>query len=318
MVACCINYLAYLWTTCDLNWVKKSWQFCKQNFKDANSWLSTKNLWLGLKYCTKSICAYGLLWHVLTFFWKYKLFCSQLPVTDSLEGLNILLCGDFTQLFLVGNSALYTLPLASKVSVAVIAEKAAYNAFTDIVVLMEVMRQQWNLSSTCQFCEVLDQLQDEQLLSNSWQFLLFKTNKNLDIEVHTKFNNALHFYSTKSQIMASNLQHLKQLRKPVLKISATNCRKGAKSGTANDTGLENKLLLLKNSWGMITQNLWTLKKLVNSTMGMVHDIIWDDKVENPFAIIPAVILMAGDNYTGPASMVVNGVHIVSVAPAKTQ
>ena len=47
--------------------------------------------------------------------------------------MNILLCGDFAQLPPVGDSALYTLPLASKVSVAVIAGKAAYDAFTEMV-----------------------------------------------------------------------------------------------------------------------------------------------------------------------------------------
>ena len=241
-----------------------------------------------------------------------------MPVTDSLEGLNILLCSDFAQLPPVGDSALYTLPLASKASVAVIAGKTAYDAFTDTVVLTEVMRQQGNSSSACQFREVLDQLQDGPLSSDSWQFLLSGTSENLDVEVHTKFNNALHLYPTKSQTMASNLQRLEQLGKPVLKINAINRGKGAKSGTADDTGLENKLLLSKGSRVMITRNLWTLGGLVNGTMGTVHDMIWDDGVEDPFATMPAVILVAVDNYTGPASMVVNGVHVVPVAPAKAR
>ena len=74
--------------------------------------------------------------------------------------MNILLCGDFGQLPPVGNSVLYTLSTAFKASVAVIAGKAAYNTFMETVVLMEIMRQQSDLPSACQFCEVLNQLWD--------------------------------------------------------------------------------------------------------------------------------------------------------------
>lgn len=74
--------------------------------------------------------------------------------------------------------------------------------------------------------------------------------------------------------MASNLQYLKQLEKLVLQINTINCGKGAKNSTVDDTGLENELLLLKSSCVMITQNLWTLERLGNGTMGIVYNMIW--------------------------------------------
>lgn len=246
-------------------------------------------------------------------------FCSfHCFLTDFLEGMNILLYGDFAQLSPVGDNALYTVPIASKASVAVITGKAAYDTCTETVVLTEVMRQQDNLSSACQFREVLNQLRDGPLLSKNWQFLLSRTSENLDVKVCSKFNDVLHLYPTKTQTMASNLQRLEQLVKPVLQINAINCRKGAKDGTVDDTGLENELLLLKGSRVMIMRNLWTLGGLVNGTMGTVYNMIWEEEVEDLFAIMPAVILVAIGNYSGPASLVVNGVHVVPIVPAEVQ
>lgn len=54
-------------------------------------------------------------------------------------GMNILLCGDFTRLPPVLDTALYALPVAAKVLVEVMAGKNAYDAFTETVALTEVM-----------------------------------------------------------------------------------------------------------------------------------------------------------------------------------
>ena len=246
-------------------------------------------------------------------------FCSfHCFLTDFLERMNILLCGDFAQLSSVGDNALYTVPIASKASIAVITKKTAYDTFTETVVLTEVMRQQDNLSSACQFREVLNQLRDGPLSNKNWQFLRSRTSENLDVEVGSKFNDALHLYPTKTQTMAFNLPRVEQLEKPVLQINAINCGKGAKDGTVDDTGLENKLLLLKGSRVMIMQNLWTLGGLVNGIMGTVYNMIWEEGVEDPFATMSAVIFVAINNYSGPASLVVNGVHVVPIVPAEIQ
>lgn len=60
-----------------------------------------------------------------------------------------------------------------------------------------------------------------------------------------------------------------------------------------------------------------LKRPVNGTIGMLYDIIWEDEVKNPFAIILAVILMTINNYANPTSMMVNSVHMVLIIPIKT-
>ena len=53
-------------------------------------------------------------------------------------------------------------------------------------------------------------------------------------------------------------------------------------------------------------------------MGTVHDMVWEDGVEDPFATMPAVILVAVDKYTGPASIAINGIYVVPVVPAEAQ
>ena len=45
---------------------------------------------------------------------------------------------------------------------------------------------------------------------------------------------------------------------------------------------------------MITRNLWTSGGLVNGTMGTVYDMVWEDGVEDPFATMPALVLVAVD------------------------
>lgn len=102
------------------------------------------------------------------------------------------------------------------------------------------------------------------------------------------------------------------MKKPVLQINVINCGKRAKNNILNNTRLENKLLVLKGSYVIIIQKFWMLVRLVNGTMDIVYNMIWEDGVEDPFAIMSAVILVAVNNYAGPASIVVNGIYVVPV------
>lgn len=69
---------------------------------------------------------------------------------------------------------------------------------------------------------------------------------------------------------------------------------------------------------MITQNFSTLKWLVNDIIGKVYNMIWENRVEDSFAIILAVILVAVDNYAGSVNMVVNRVYVVPVVLVEAQ
>lgn len=86
---------------------------------------------------------------------------------DFLKEINILFCSNFAQLFSVSDNILYTLPVASKTMVAIIAKKARYDIFIETVMLIKVMQQQDNLSSICQFYKIFNQLQDRPFLSKN-------------------------------------------------------------------------------------------------------------------------------------------------------
>ena len=81
-----------------------------------------------------------------------------------------------------------------------------------------------------------------------------------------------------------------------IKTNGINLGKRAKDGTTNDIGLECELLISKGSPVMITRNLSTLRGLLNSIMGTVYDLIWEDGMDDLFATMPAVILAAVNNY----------------------
>ena len=53
-------------------------------------------------------------------------------------------------------------------------------------------------------------------------------------------------------------------------------------------------------------------------MSTVYDIICKNRVENPFATMLAVILIAIDKYIGSASIAINNIHIMLVLSAEAQ
>lgn len=88
-----------------------------------------------------NICLYSIIVCPNSFFRDMNLnFCLfHYFSTNFLEGMNIFLYSDFAQLFSIGNNMLYTLPVTSKTLVVNITKKTAYDAFTENVMLKEVM-----------------------------------------------------------------------------------------------------------------------------------------------------------------------------------
>ena len=228
-------------------------------------------------------------------------------------GMNILFCGDFGQLPPVAEHPLYSNP--EKVSIEVLGGQQAYAAFNETVALTEIMRQQGDSPSARQFREVLSQLRDGPISPENWRFLLTRCKENLTHKAWMEFDDALRLYARKEDTAAYNLHRLRQLAKPVIEINAVHTGPGAKEASSDDAGLlQPELLLCKGSRMMLTWNMWTDQGLVNGSMGTVFDIVWDDDVEDPFKTLPAVILMAMDNYTGPASFEIDGLHLVPITP----
>jgi hypothetical protein len=49
---------------------------------------------------------------------------------------------------------------------------------------------------------------------------------------------------------------------------------------------------------MLTNNLWTKIRLINSSMGFIYDIIWDIG-QDPFSMPPSVLLVKFNRYIRP-------------------
>lgn len=57
---------------------------------------------------------------------------------------------------------------------------------------------------------------------------------------------------------------------------------------------------------------------MNGIISMIYNIIYENRVENSFITILAVILIIINNYTGFARIVVNNIHVKFILPTKAQ
>lgn len=141
-----------------------------------------------------------------------------------------------------------------------------------------------------------------------------RAKESLPLGTWQEFDDALRLYFRNGEVREHNWSRFEKLGRPVMKIWAKNVGKGAKDASWDDAGrLDEELLLSKESRVMMTWNRWTSEGLVNGTMGTVYDLNWDDQVTDAFKIMPAVVMVQVDGYTGPGSVVVNGVHVVLIA-----
>ena len=233
-------------------------------------------------------------------------------------GLSILFCGDFGQLPPVADTILYSNPKTS--TMETLGGLLAYRAFTETIVLTRIMRQQGETAIARQFRDCLSQVRDGPISINNWRFLLSRSRSNVNHKTWRTFDDALRLYARNDCTTRFNLARLRDLDKPVMKINATHSGKGAKDGSSDDAGrLEKTLLLSKGSRVMLTRNLWTTEGLVNGAMGTVLDLLWNEGVDDAFAVMPAVVLVVMDRYTGAGSLELDGgVHVVPIIPKTNQ
>ncbi len=94
------------------------------------------------------------------------------------ESLFILFCNDFDQLSLISDWALYNSHVTFLFMKALI-NLQTYFAFDQIIVLSQIMKQQDENIESQQFHDILNELQDNKLSSENWNFLLTCVKKNM-------------------------------------------------------------------------------------------------------------------------------------------
>ncbi len=231
--------------------------------------------------------------------------------------MNILFCGDFGQLPPVLATALYN--CLHHDSEDVLAGRKAYKAFSETVVLSEVMRQQGTSPEAVLFRKTLDELRDGPISFQGWQSLIDRTKERLAPTKWESFREALRLYATNREVDEYNLRHLDSLQRPVMRIQAINTGKGAKEASSDDCGnLDNELLLSVGAKVMLIWNLCIDEGLVNGTMATVYTILWADDTHDAFNSMPAMVLIEVDGYTGRATIEVNGRHVIPILPRRQQ
>ncbi|CAG8500346.1 10199_t:CDS:2 [Racocetra fulgida] len=112
-----------------------------------------------------------------------------------------------------------------------------------------------------------------------------------------------------------NTDKLRSLNIPDTKILAVHQRGGKEAKNADSDeagGLEVELLLSRGASIMLTANLWTEARLVNSSMGTIQDILFEEDQSLP--LHPIAVFIIFDNYTGPIISTVNGTKVIPIVP----
>lgn len=217
-------------------------------------------------------------------------------------GLSVILIGDFFQLPPVLNKPLYS--TRNDLKDIEMAGRNAYLSFDKSVFLTTIQRQQGE--DQAPFRLALEELRKGDVSVPSWELLTSRCSVMLSLEEVDSFGAALRIYPTKAQVLEYNHQHMLGLVSPAIQIDAKHEGVGAERvESANAGNLAKRLPLCLGCRVMLTRNLWANVGLVNGAQGTVHDISWSDGADvlrDP----PEVIIVAFDDYTGPAFTMPSG------------
>ena len=121
--------------------------------------------------------------------------------------------------------------------------------------------------------------------------------------------------SRKSDVSEFNIDRLKSLNCPVARINAIYIGGSEVRKADSDVvkGLECQLLLARGARVMLRTNLWTEAGLVNSSVGTVQEIIFEENQSPPS--LPIAILIEFDNYSGPA-IITECKRLVLISPIR--
>ena len=121
-----------------------------------------------------------------------------------------MLIGDFCQLLLVSQTALYY-KLSNKVPELTCTGRLAYKVIDQTAVLDQVMRQGGNDTKSATFRSTLTELYNNTVGKSTWRLLLTKYKQNLPTNKVASFNNVIQLYSTRAAVGKYNYDKIKDL-----------------------------------------------------------------------------------------------------------
>ena len=134
-------------------------------------------------------------------------------------GLNVLLCGDFSQLAPVAERPLYSLIPSN---LHAMKGSQLYPMFNKTVRLVQVMRQEGEGEVSTRFRIALSELRSSRLSPQSWQLLSSRVMNGLSPDEVATFDSALRLYYTKEEVRMTDLDRLAAENRPVMKNLAHN------------------------------------------------------------------------------------------------
>ncbi len=93
------------------------------------------------------------------------------------------------------------------------------------------------------------------------------------------FNNAIQLYSKRVTVSKYNTNQLCDLLQPVVAIKSVDTGVGARKVTLDQCNTIENLALCIGMKIMLIQNIWVELGLVNSTTGIVEDVIWKEHAD---------------------------------------
>ena len=220
--------------------------------------------------------------------------CSQ----DLFGGCSVLLSGDPAQLSPVGGS-----PLWAEVSSASEEEqfgKSIYKLFDNIFYLVKNYRQ--GSPEGAALATFLCNYRNGALTEEDFLWFESRSSEVLD-NFQDACNVGVHLFPTNDKVNDHNMSKLAAQGQPVAILQAINSdKKAAKASKKLAGGLDNMLCLCVGASVMLTQNLWTVKGLVNGAVGTVVDFLAADSTSSTDTIVVDIPRYRGPPLCGDESL----------------
>ena len=220
--------------------------------------------------------------------------------------------GDFGQLPPVINDAMYTQNL--RYDSLSNDGMNAYKQFREVYKLDVVQRQSGDSEDQCHFRDILLRLRDGETTINDWKTLTTRLTDSPNVD-NRQFLDATFLLPRKADVDEVNYNKLRTLNSPIAIINAVHTGRNASKANSNIAkGLEARLLLARGARIMLRANLWTEVGLVNGSMRIIQEILYEEGQRPPS--LPNVILIEFNNYTGPAITTTEGKKLVPILPIR--
>ncbi|KAK3917798.1 ATP-dependent DNA helicase [Frankliniella fusca] len=215
--------------------------------------------------------------------------CREMKDSEELFGnLVVYLFGDVSQLLCVGDTALYRCSLSNLKSPLIERGSIVIHSFHKAYILREAHRFEDD-----NYVHFLHRLSLGLCTKEDWLMLKKRSLSLLTKSEQNKFKNCVRVCATNDGAAEHNEAKLTDLNKPIAMIKAQNNSKTAMmcSDDVAD-GLCNILYLCVGAKVMLRRNLNLTRGLVNSSLGNVLDILYDDNKAPPS--LPKFILVRFD------------------------